>query len=62
VLCHLQYSGSHKLEGTNKGRLLTREDRAGYGLSDLKHGDMIFMLSEGKMFCPSFSGKKFARL
>lgn len=39
------------------GHVLNESERDIYGLNDATHGDIIFLLDEGKMFSPSFFGK-----
>lgn len=40
-----------------QGHVLEQEERNHYGLNNTEHGDVIFLLDEGKMFSPSFFGK-----
>jgi len=39
-----------------QGHVLDAGEREKYGLKSEAHGDVIFLLDEGKMFCPSFFG------
>lgn len=39
-----------------KGHVLSEKERAVYGISDKKHGDIIYMLDESMQFAPSFFG------
>lgn len=38
------------------GHVLNDKERETYGLKNIEHGDVIFLLDEGKMFSPSFFG------
>lgn len=38
------------------GHVLDEKERRHYGLKNTEHGDIIFLLDEGKMFSPSFFG------
>jgi len=38
------------------GHVLSDKERNKYGLNNIEHGDVIFLLDEGKMFSPSFFG------
>ncbi len=40
-----------------QGHVLSEHERDSYGLNNLSHGDVIFLLDECKMFSPSFFGK-----
>jgi hypothetical protein len=40
-----------------QGHVLSKSERNSYGLNNVEHGDVIFLLDEGKMFSPSFFGK-----
>jgi hypothetical protein len=40
-----------------EGHILTVAERKHFGLVDLKHGDVIFMLDESKQFAPNFFGR-----
>jgi len=44
------------LNQLGKGRILDEDERAFYGISDMRHGNIVYMLDEGKMFAPSFFG------
>jgi hypothetical protein len=39
-----------------QGHVLDEKERNQYGLNNIEHGDVIFLLDEGKMFSPSFFG------
>lgn len=43
-------------EALLKGHVLSVSERSHYGLNSTDHGDVIYMLDEGKMFSPSFFG------
>ena len=41
-----------------KGHVLSNEERVRFGLTDISHGDVIYLLDEEKMFSPSFFGNE----
>jgi len=47
------------LGGEPHGRILTRQDLAGYGCDfpDSKYGELFFLLDPGYLLCPSFMGE-----
>ena len=46
---------------TAQGHVLDDSERELYGLTNIDHGDVIFLLDEGKMFSPSFFGSKICK-
>lgn len=46
------------LDGLGAGHVYSQEERELHGLKDRRHGDVIYLLDEGKMFSPSFFGEK----
>jgi len=49
------------LNNLNLGKVLNREERAKYGITKKKFGDIIFLIKERYMFCPSFWGSKLSK-
>lgn len=45
-------------EDLGKGHVLSNEERIKFGLKDVCHGDVIYLLDEEKMFAPSFFGQE----
>lgn len=43
------------------GKVLSEEERIKYGITRRKFGDIIFLINEGYMFCPSFWGNKLSK-
>lgn len=46
------------LDKLGAGHIFSKEERKKYGLLDRKHGDIIYLLDESKMFSPSFFGEE----
>jgi len=49
------------LQKSKAGNILTREERAFWGLSDPKLGEIIFLLKEGYAFAPNYFGFRLLR-
>lgn len=60
-LCGAMEAALNKLVCEGHGVVLDGAAREKYGLTDKKHGDYIFLLDEGKMFCPSFFGRSLCK-